>query len=63
MESVSELRSAWQVRLRRTLFFGLTLLTSAAATGLLLNVLEANGVSFPLVGIAICPSSLLIVRE
>src|SRR6516165_8624381 len=46
MESVSPPRSAWQVRLRRTLFFGLTLLTSAAATGLLLDVLEANGVTW-----------------
>ena len=46
MESVSNPRSAWQVRLRRTLFFGLTLLTSAAATGLLLDVLEANGVTW-----------------
>ena len=46
MESVSQPRSAWQVRLRRTLFFGLTLLTSAAATGLLLDVLEANGVTW-----------------
>ena len=45
MESVSVLRSTWQVRLRRTLFFGLTLLTSAAATALLLDVLEANGVT------------------
>jgi membrane glycosyltransferase len=43
MESVS---ATWQVRLRRTLFFGLTLLTSAAATGLLLDVLEANGVTW-----------------
>jgi membrane glycosyltransferase len=47
MESVSgSPRSLWQVRLRRTLFFGLTLLTSAAATGLLLDVLEANGVTW-----------------
>jgi membrane glycosyltransferase len=45
MESVSNPRSSWQVRLRRTLFFGLTLLTSAAATALLLDALEANGVS------------------
>ncbi|HZC86933.1 MAG TPA: glucans biosynthesis glucosyltransferase MdoH [Steroidobacteraceae bacterium] len=43
---MSQPRSAWQVRLRRTLFFGLTLLTSAAATGLLLDVLEANGVTW-----------------
>src|SRR6516164_2547197 len=45
MESVSNALPAWQVRLRRTLFFGLTLLTSAAATGLLIDVLEANGLS------------------
>ena len=46
MESVSNSGSTWQVRLRRTLFFGLTLLTSAAATGLLLDVLEANGLTW-----------------
>src|SRR5215469_12499246 len=45
MESVSNAVPVWQVRLRRTLFFGLTLLTSAGATGLLLNVLEANDVT------------------
>src|SRR5215468_8925872 len=46
MESVSNPGSTWQLRLRRTLFFGLTLLTSAAATGLLLDVLEANGITW-----------------
>src|SRR5215469_10940461 len=46
MESMITPGSLWQVRLRRTLFFGLTLLTSAAATGLLLDVLEANGVTW-----------------
>jgi membrane glycosyltransferase len=45
MESVSLLRPTWRVRLRRTLFFGLTLATSAAATALLLDALEANGVT------------------
>src|SRR5215469_10470269 len=45
MESVSNTLPVWQVRLRRTLFFGLKLLTSAAATGLLLDALEANGVT------------------
>ncbi|MBV9317897.1 MAG: glucans biosynthesis glucosyltransferase MdoH [Gammaproteobacteria bacterium] len=45
MVAVSERRLRWQVRLRRTLFFGLTFLTSAGATALLLDVLEANGVS------------------
>ena len=45
MDALSERRYRWQVRVRRTLFFGLTFLTSAAATALLLNVLEANGVS------------------
>src|SRR5215472_15501074 len=39
MESVSNALPTWQVRLGRTL------LTSAAATGLLLDVLEANGVT------------------
>jgi membrane glycosyltransferase len=38
-------RRYWQVHLRRTLFFGFTLLTAAAATGLLLDALEANGLS------------------
>lgn len=37
--------SRWHVRLRRTLFFGLTLLTSACASALLLDVLEANGLT------------------
>src|SRR6516165_9442102 len=46
MESVSIPGSSWQLRLRRTLFFGLTLLTSAAATSVLLDVLEANGVTW-----------------
>jgi len=45
VDALSERRYRWQVRVRRTLFFGLTFLTSAAATALLLNVLEANGVS------------------
>jgi membrane glycosyltransferase len=35
----------WRARVRRTLFFGLTFLTAGAATALLLDVLEANGVS------------------
>ena len=46
MESVSIPGAIWRVRVRRTLFFGLTLLTSLAATGLLLDVLEANGVTW-----------------
>ncbi|HVN46871.1 MAG TPA: glucans biosynthesis glucosyltransferase MdoH [Steroidobacteraceae bacterium] len=37
--------SCWQVRLRRVLFFGFTFLTAGAATALLLDVLEANGLS------------------
>jgi membrane glycosyltransferase len=45
VDTVSERCSRLQVRVRRTLFFGLTFLTAAAATALLLNVLEANGVS------------------
>lgn len=36
-------RVRWRVRLRRTLFFGLTLLTAACASGLLLYALQANG--------------------
>ena len=43
--SVSERRLRWAVRVRRTLFFGLTFLTSAGATALLLNVLRANSIS------------------
>ncbi|MGN6454522.1 MAG: glucans biosynthesis glucosyltransferase MdoH [Steroidobacteraceae bacterium] len=41
---MSERRHRWQLGLRRALFFGLTVLTSAAATALLLDVLEANGI-------------------
>jgi membrane glycosyltransferase len=44
MDAVSDRRARWQVRVRRTLFFGLTFLTSAGATALLLDVLEANGI-------------------
>jgi len=44
MEPVSR-DHLWEVRLRRTLFFGLTLITAAAASSLLLDVLEANGLS------------------
>jgi len=35
----------WRAFLRRTLFFGLTFVTAGAATALLLDVLEANGLS------------------
>ncbi|MBV8144599.1 MAG: glucans biosynthesis glucosyltransferase MdoH [Gammaproteobacteria bacterium] len=42
---MSERRICWTLRLRRALFFGLTFLTSAAATALLLDVLEANGLT------------------
>ena len=38
-------RLRWRVRLRRGLFFGLTLLTAFAASALLLDVLQANGLS------------------
>jgi membrane glycosyltransferase len=41
--SRSQLR--WQVRLRRALFFGLTFLTAACASALLLDVLQANSLS------------------
>src|ERR1700733_12091835 len=37
--------SPWRGRVRRTLFFGLTLLTALGASALLLDVLEANGLS------------------
>jgi membrane glycosyltransferase len=37
--------SSWRVALRRVMFFGLTVLTSGAATALLVYVLNANGVS------------------
>ena len=38
-------RMRWRVSLRRGLFFGLTFLTAAGASALLLDVLEANGIS------------------
>jgi membrane glycosyltransferase len=38
-------RIRWQGPLRRTLFFGLTFLTAGCASALLLDVLEANGLS------------------
>jgi membrane glycosyltransferase len=41
--SRSQLR--WHARLRRTLFFGLTFLTGGCASALLLDVLQANGLS------------------
>jgi membrane glycosyltransferase len=44
MDTVSR-RSRWRGHVRRTLFFGLTFLTSAGASALLLDVLEANGLS------------------
>jgi len=44
MDAISDQRARWQVRVRRTLFFGLTFLTSAGATALLLDVLESNGI-------------------
>jgi membrane glycosyltransferase len=37
--------SPWRGRVRRTLFFGLTFLTSLGASALLLDVLEANGLT------------------
>ena len=47
MDAVSPTLShpPWRVRLRRTLFFGLTLVTSLSAGALLLDVLEANGLT------------------
>jgi membrane glycosyltransferase len=45
MDPVRDTRYTWQVRLRRTLFFGLTLLTAVAASALLLDVLKANDLS------------------
>jgi len=45
MEPVSR-DHLWEVRLRRALFFGLTLLTAVAASALLLDVLEANGLTW-----------------
>jgi membrane glycosyltransferase len=45
MVAMSARRICWTVRVRRTLFFGLTFLTSGAATALLLDVLEANGLT------------------
>lgn len=44
----------WRTRARRTAFFGLTFLTSAGASALLLDVLEANGLTnVELVGLAL----------
>ena len=53
MEPVSR-NHLWEVRVRRALFFGLTLVTAAAASSLLLDVLEANGLSWiEVVGLAL----------
>ncbi len=38
-------RMRWRGRVRRTLFFGLTFLTAGCASALLLDVLEANGLT------------------
>ena len=43
--SWSHSRLRWHVRLRRTLFFGLTFLTAGCASALLLDVLQANSLS------------------
>ncbi|MBV8910030.1 MAG: glucans biosynthesis glucosyltransferase MdoH, partial [Gammaproteobacteria bacterium] len=44
----------WRAAWRRTAFFGLTFLTSAAAAALLLDILEANGISrIELCGVAL----------
>jgi membrane glycosyltransferase len=44
----------WRAIVRRTLFFGLTFLTAGGATALLLDVLEANGLSgIEVVGLAL----------
>ena len=53
MDAVSRLgsRIRWRGRLRRAAFFGLTLLTSAGASALLVDILEANGA---LSGIEVC---------
>ena len=42
---VSGRAPGWRVRLRRGLFFGLTVLTAVGASALLLDVLEANGLT------------------
>jgi len=42
---VSGRSPGWRVRLRRGLFFGLTVLTAVGASALLLDVLEANGLT------------------
>jgi membrane glycosyltransferase len=47
-------QTRWRALLRRTLFFGLTFLTAGAGTALLLDVLEANGLSgIELLGLAL----------
>src|SRR6516225_9891279 len=47
MDTVSGVRpfARWRGTARRTLFFGLTFLTSIGASALLYDVLQANGVS------------------
>ena len=46
MDTLSHRRGGrWRAFLRRTLFFGLTFVTAGGATALLLDVLEANGLS------------------
>ncbi|HET9330795.1 MAG TPA: hypothetical protein VFO23_09730, partial [Steroidobacteraceae bacterium] len=45
MDTVNNAGPRRRLLLRRTLFFGLTLLTSLCASALLLDVLEANGLT------------------
>jgi membrane glycosyltransferase len=45
VNTVSATARSWRVTLRRVMFFGLTVLSSGAATALLVDVLAANGVS------------------
>ena len=47
----------WRALRRRTAFFGLTFLTSAAAAALLLDILEANGIS----GTELCGVALFFI--
>ena len=52
-----ETGTSWRAVRRRTAFFGLTFLTSAAAAAVLLDILEANGIS----GIELCGVALFFI--
>src|SRR5579862_5762301 len=55
--SRAERRTSWRAARRRTAFFGLTFLTSAAAAALLLDILEANGIT----SVELCGAALFFI--